>query len=105
MNFKQDSKFNDIKVQYTASGAVWYTEDSVPFYIDDSAPFAVDWAHSVYKISDNLGNTAPVGTVVLINNNIMYLKSFSEYQLAELKRIVCAAVDYELELRKSNISD
>ena len=59
-------------------------------------PFCVDWVDSTYQVVDDKGTLQESGTVLLVCNNIIYLKPLTVEQLKEMKRIVGEAVDYEV---------
>lgn len=63
------------------------------------APFAVDWADSTTLQKTPDGNLIEVGTVLLINNFIAYLKFYNNEQLEALKKNVNEAVNHELNKR------
>ena len=62
-------------------------------------PFCVDWVDSTYQVIDDQGTLQESGTVLLVCNNIIYLKALTDDQLKELGRVVQESVDYELSKR------
>ena len=59
-----------------------------------------DWLESTTQIIDPEGNLIEAGTCLRLNDNILFLKSFSNEQLMLLSRVVKQAVDHELNKRK-----
>jgi hypothetical protein len=61
--------------------------------------FCVDWADSNTKMLDSSGNVLEAGTALLICNNIIFLHPLTVPQLLELRSVVAAAVQHELDKR------
>lgn len=58
-----------------------------------------DWFDSKTYVTDPSGNLIEAGTVLKLNQNIMFLKSYTKEQLIKFKNVVNLAIDHELAKR------
>lgn len=65
----------------------------------DRIDLEFDWYDSTTKFLDSDGKMLEAGTVVRLNNNIIFLKTLSIQQLEQLKTSVLKAVEHELSKR------
>lgn len=56
----------------------------------------IEWLNSNTLLMNPSGTTSVAGTVVRIDNNLIFLKSYSNENLLKLKNTINQAIDYEL---------
>lgn len=70
--------------------------------MQDKKDLVLEWLNSNTFLNDGSGNLTKAGTVIRIDNNLLFLKYYSDDQLLKLKQIIIDSIDYELRIRKDS---